>query len=61
MLNALEYSDKSRLYFEGSENVDTRLEGGLYEFKQPSETYTMGKLNIPADKTPKKKSLDTIE
>uniref|UniRef100_A0AC35GVV7 SAM-dependent MTase RsmB/NOP-type domain-containing protein n=1 Tax=Panagrolaimus sp. PS1159 TaxID=55785 RepID=A0AC35GVV7_9BILA len=46
---------------EGSENVDTRLEGGLYEFKQPSETYTMGKLNLPAVKTPKKKSLDTIE
>uniref|UniRef100_A0AC34F181 SAM-dependent MTase RsmB/NOP-type domain-containing protein n=1 Tax=Panagrolaimus sp. ES5 TaxID=591445 RepID=A0AC34F181_9BILA len=47
---------------EDSENVDMRLEGGLYDFKQPSETYTMGKLNVPTDKNPpKKKSLDKIE
>ena len=41
------------------EELDMRLEGGIHEFKQSSETYTMGELNLELkDKSKKLKELE---
>uniref|UniRef100_A0A7E4VIT1 NOL1/NOP2/Sun domain family member 4 n=1 Tax=Panagrellus redivivus TaxID=6233 RepID=A0A7E4VIT1_PANRE len=34
------------------EQLEMRLEGGIHEFKEPSETYTMGQLNVKTDGEP---------
>ena len=41
------------------EELEMRLEGGIHEFKQPSETYTMGELNLDLkDRNKKLKELE---